>query len=75
MNPSTHTQNESSVILSLSDKVRCVDSGETGDRRRTSTSTACITSVRSTLTDSESGLLLAAICYLIASYRLLITVY
>jgi hypothetical protein len=65
MNYSTQAQNESIVILSLSDK----------DRRRTSTSTLRATSNRTTFPAGTSGFLFVAICYLIASYRLLITVY
>jgi hypothetical protein len=59
-----HDQCNTVVILSLPDK----------DRRRTSTSTPSTTSIRTTLI-SGSNLLIAAICYLFSSYRLLITDY
>jgi hypothetical protein len=65
MNLSTQTQNEKLVILRASDK----------DARRTSTSTLRNKFNRITLAASESGFLFADICYLFASFRLLITVY
>jgi hypothetical protein len=65
MTPSIHDRSAKIVILSLSDK----------DRRRTSTSTMRTTSNRTTFPAGTSGFPIAAIYYLIASYRLLIAVY
>ena len=60
-----NAQHKNLVILRASDK----------DARRTSTSTLRTTFTGSTFATHKSGFLFAAICYLIASDRLLITVY
>jgi hypothetical protein len=65
MKSPTHNGTKNFVILRASDK----------DARRTSTSTLGNKFNRITLAASESGFLFAAICYLVASYRLLITDY